>query len=82
MRGEEREESLHGRGARETVRVEAARDDVEERCGVVSHAKPSHYELLEAGGRSSPRSEKSNARRDERKKNRRRTGAKAGGENC
>jgi transposase len=90
LRVEEREEILHWIGAQETVSVEAMRDYVEERDGVVYHAKPSYYELLEAGGRSSHRSEKSNpkrdgaqilARREEIKKNWRRTGTKSGGEN-
>ena len=90
LRVEEREEIRHWSGAQETVSVEAGRDDGEERYGVVSHAKPSSYELREAGGRSSHRSEKSNpkrdgaqilARREEIKKNWRRTGTKSGGEN-
>ena len=41
------------------------RDYVEERYGVVYHSKQSYYELLEAGGMSSHRSEKSNPKRDE-----------------
>jgi transposase len=90
LRVEEREEILHWIGAQETVSVEAVRDYVEERYGVVYHAKHSYYELLEAGGMSYYRSEKSNpkrdgaqilARREEIKKNWRRTGTKSGGEN-
>ena len=90
LRVEEREEILHWLGAQETVSVEAVRDYVEERYGVVYHSKQSYYELLEAGGMSYHRSEKSNpkrdgaqilARREEIKKNWRRTGAKSGGEN-
>ena len=90
LRVEEREEILHWIGAQETVSVEAVRDYVEERYGVVYHSKQSYYELLEAGGMSYHRSEKSNpkrdgaqilARREEIKKNWRRTGTKSGGEN-
>jgi hypothetical protein len=90
LRVEEREEIRHWSGAQETVRVEAVRDDVAERYGVVYQAKQSSSELLEAGGRSSHRSEKSNpqrdgaqilARREESKKTWRRTGTKSGGEN-
>ena len=90
LRVEEREEILHWIGAQETVSIEAVRDYVEERYGVVYHSKQSYYELLEAGGMSYHRSEKSNpkrdgaqilARREEIKKNWRRTGTKSGGEN-
>ena len=90
LRVEEREEILHWIGAQETVSIEAVRDYVEERYGVVYHSKQSYYELLEAGGMSYHRSEKSNPKRDgaqilarceEIKKNWRRTGTKSGGEN-
>ena len=90
LRVEEREEILHWIGAQERVSVEAVRDYVEERYGVVYHSKQSYYELLEAGGMSYHRSEKINPKRDgaqslarheEIKKNWRRTGTKSGGEN-
>ena len=90
LRVEEREEIRHWLGAQETGSVEAVRDYGEERYGVVYHAKPSSSELLEVGGRSSHRSERSNpqrdgaqilARREESKKNWRRTGTQSGGEN-
>jgi transposase len=90
LRVEEREEILHWIGAQEMVSVEAVRDYVEERYGVVYHSKQSYYELLEAGGMSYHRSEKSNPKRDEAqilgrreeiKKNWRRTGTTLCGEN-
>ena len=45
--------------------VEAGRDYVEERYGVVYHSKQSYYELLDAEGMSYHRSEKHNPKRDE-----------------
>ena len=69
--------------------MEAVRDYIEERYGVVYHSKQSYYELLEAGGMSYHRSEKSNpkrdegqvlARREEIKKNWRRVGTRSCGE--
>lgn len=65
MREAEREEILRWIGAQETVSVEAVRDYVEERYGVVYHSKQSYYELLDAGGMSYHRSEKHNPKRDE-----------------
>jgi putative transposase len=62
---EERAEIRHWIGTQERVSVEAVRDYIEERYGVVYHSKQSYYELLEAGGMSYHRSEKSNPRRDE-----------------
>ena len=71
--------------------VEAVRDYVEERYGVVYHAKQSYYELLDAGGMSYHRSEQSNpkrdeaqilARREEIKKTWHRTGKLSSGEKC
>jgi putative transposase len=85
LREEERQEILQWIGAQETVSVETVRDYVEERYGVVYHSKQSYYELLEAGGMSYHRTEKSNpkrdeaqvlARREEIKKNWRRAGAR------
>jgi transposase len=75
--------------ARETVSVEALRDYIEEQYGVVYRSKQSYYDLLEAGGMSYHRSEKSNpkrdeaqvlARREEIKKNWRRAGRRSSGE--
>ena len=89
LREEERQEILQWIGAQETVSVEAVRDYVEERYGVVYHSKQSYYELLEAGGLSYHRTEKSNpkrdeaqvlARREEIKKNWRRAGRRLRGE--
>jgi putative transposase len=76
-------------GAHETLTVEVVRDHVEERYGVVYQSKQSYYELLEAGGMSYHRSEKVNPKRDEAqvlgrreeiKKNWRRTEARLSGE--
>ncbi len=69
----------------ETLTVAAVRDYVEERYGVVYQSQQSYYDLLEAGGMSYHRSEKVNpkrdeaqvvARREEIKKNWRRTGTR------
>ncbi len=62
---EERHEIIQWIGAHETVSVEAVRDYVEDRYGVVYQSKQSYYELLEAGGMSYHRSEKTNPKRDE-----------------
>ena len=85
---EQREEIVQWIGAQETLTVEAVRDYVEERYGVVYQSKQSYYDLLEAGGLSYHRSEKVNpkrdeaqvrARREEIKKNWRRTGKRLNG---
>jgi putative transposase len=65
LREEDRQEIVQWIGAHETVSVEAVRDYVEERYGVVYQSKQSYYALLEAGGMSSHRSEKANPKRDE-----------------
>jgi putative transposase len=61
----QRQEISQWLGTQETVSVEAVRDYIEERYGVVYQSKQSYYELLEAGGLSYHRSEKSNPKRDE-----------------
>ena len=65
LREEDRQEIVQWIGAHETVSVEAVRDYVEERYGVVYQSKQSYYALLEAGGMSDHRSEKANPKRDE-----------------
>jgi putative transposase len=65
LSGEQREEIVQWIGAPETLTVEAVRDSVEERYGVVYQSKQSSYDLLEAGGLSYHRSEKVNPKRDE-----------------
>ena len=86
---EQRQEIVQWIEAHETLPVEAVRDYVEEGYGVVYQSKQSYYELLEAGGMSYHRSEKVNpkrdaaqvlARREEIKKNWRRTGRRLSGE--
>ena len=86
---EQRQEIVQWIEAHETLPVEAVRDYVEEGYGVVYQSKQSYYELLEAGGMSYHRSEKVNAKRDaaqvlarreEIKKNWRRTGRRLSGE--
>ena len=89
LQEEQRQAILRWVGARETVRVEALRDYVDEQYGVVDRSKQSYYELLEAGGMSYHRSEKANpkraeaqvlARREEIKKNWRHGGPRPSGE--
>lgn len=48
-----------------TLSVEALRDYLESRYGVVYQSKQSYYDLLEAGGMSYHKSEKANPKRDE-----------------
>jgi transposase len=62
---EERDAILQWIEAQTTVSVEALRDYIEERYGVVYRSKQSYYELLAAGGMSYHRSEKHNPKRDE-----------------
>jgi putative transposase len=64
-REEDRQAIIQWLGTHETVSVEAVRDYIEERYGIVYHSKQSYYELLEAGGMSYHRSEKRNPKRDE-----------------
>ena len=89
LTGEQRQALLVWIAARETVSVEALRDYIEERYGVVYRSKQSYYELLEAGGMSYHRSEKDNPKRDEEqvltrreeiKKNWHRAGRRSSGE--
>ena len=88
--GEEQRQALvQWIGAQETLTVEAVRDHVEERYGVVHQSKQSYYALLEAGGMGYHRSEKVNSKRDAAqvlarreaiKKNWRRMGKRLSGE--
>jgi transposase len=52
-------------GRQETITLEAVRDEIEARCGIVYQSKQSYYDLLEASGLSYHRTEKSNPKRDE-----------------
>ncbi len=72
----------------ETLTVEEVREYVEEHYGVRYHSRQSYYDLLEGGGMSYHRSEKVNPkrnqeqvveRREEIKKNWRRTGRRSRG---
>ena len=65
LQKEARHEILQWIEGQETVSVEAVRDDVEVRYGVVYQSKQSDYDLWEAGGMSYHRSEKGNPKRDE-----------------
>jgi len=65
LSAEQRRELEDWSGAHERVTVEEVRDYLEERYGVVYQSQQSYYELLEAGGLSSHRSEKGNPKRDE-----------------
>lgn len=51
--------------AQETLTLEAVRDEIEARYGIVYQSKQSYYELLEASGFSYHRTEKSNPKHDE-----------------
>ncbi len=48
----------------ETLSVEAVRDYIEEKYGVIYQSKQSYYDLLESGGMSYHKSEKRNPKRD------------------
>lgn len=61
----QREDVLQWVGGHQTLSVGAVRDYVEAHYGVVYHSKQSYYELLAAGGMSYHRSEKVNPKRDE-----------------
>ena len=65
LREEDRQEIVLWIGVHETVSVEAVRDYVEDRYGVVYQSKQSDYELLEAGGMSDYCTEQVNPKRDE-----------------
>jgi len=52
-------------GAQETITVEEVRDEIEARYGIVYQSKQSYYELLDASGLSSHRTEKGNPNRNE-----------------
>ena len=65
LREEDRQEIVQWIGAHETVSVEAVRDYVEDRYGVVYQSKQSYYELLDASGLSYHRTEKGNPNRNE-----------------
>lgn len=89
LQEDQRQAILRWIAARETVRVAALRDSVEEQYGVVYRSKQSYYEVRDAGGMSYHRSEKDNpkrdeaqvlARREEIKKNWRRGGPRWSGE--
>lgn len=89
LQAEEREVIRQWIEGQDTVSVEAVRDYIEERYGVVYHSKQSYYEVLEAGGMSYHRTEKRNpkreeaqvlGRREEIKKNWRRAGTRSSGE--
>ena len=67
--------------------MEAVRDYVEARYGVVDKSKRSYYDLLEAGGLSSHRREKKKPNRDEaqvlaRRKKKKKTWQRAGRTSC
>ena len=51
--------------AQETITVEAVRDEIEARYGIVYQSQQSYYELLDASGFSYHRTEKSNPKHNE-----------------
>lgn len=62
---EQRQEVLNWIGLHETITVEAVRDYLEERYGVVYESKQSYYDLMQYGGMSYHKSEKKNPKRDQ-----------------
>jgi putative transposase len=62
---EQRQEVEDWLGAQETVTVEAVRDEIEARYGIVYQSKQSYYDLLAASGLSYHRTEKGNPQRNE-----------------
>jgi transposase len=88
LRAEQRQEIEDWLGEHETLTVEAVRDYLEEHYGLLYESKQSYSDLLEAGGMRYHRSEPVNpkrdeaqvlARREEIKKNWRRTGKRSNG---
>ena len=76
-------------GAQETITLEAVRDEIEARYGIVYQSRQSYYDLLDASGLSYHRTEKGNPkrnetqvleRREELKKNWHRVGPRLSGE--
>ncbi len=65
LTGEHRAEILSWIKTQETISVQAVRDYVEEKYGVVYQSKQSYYDLLQAAGLSYHKSEKRNPKRDE-----------------
>ena len=65
LRVEQRQEIEEWLGAQETSTVEAVRDEIEARYGVVYQSKQSYYALLDASGLSYHRTEKGNPNRNE-----------------
>jgi putative transposase len=62
---EQRQEMEDWLGAQETITVEAVRDELEARYGIVYQSKPSYYDLMEASGLSYHCTEKGNPKRQE-----------------
>ena len=86
---EQRQEIEDWLGAQETITVEEVRDEIEARYGISYQSKQSYYDLMDASGLSYHRTEKGNpnrneaqvlARREEIKKNWRRSGKRFSGE--
>jgi putative transposase len=62
---EQRQEMEDWLGAQETITVEAVRDELEARYGIVYQSKQSYYDLMEASGLSYHCTEKGNPKRQE-----------------
>jgi putative transposase len=65
LRVEQRQELEDWLGVQETITVEAVRDAIEARYGIVYQSKQSYYDLLDASGLSYHRTEKGNPKRNE-----------------
>lgn len=85
---EQRQEIEDWLGTQETITLEEVRDEIEARCGIVYQSKQSYYDLLDASGLTYHRTEKGNPkrseaqvleRREEIKKNWRRSGKRLSG---
>jgi transposase len=62
---EQRQEIEDWLGTQETITVEAVREEIEARYGIVYQSKQSYYALLDASGLSYHRTEKGNPNRNE-----------------
>jgi putative transposase len=65
LSGEQRQEREAWLGGQETVTLEAVREELEARYGIVYQSRQSYYDLLDASGLSYHRTEKGNPKRDE-----------------
>jgi putative transposase len=65
LRVEQRREIEEWLGSQETITVDAVRDEIEARYGIIYQSRQSYYALLDASGLSYHRTEKGNPKRNE-----------------